>query len=141
MKKIVFITILTILFPFCAMGMESNPGCGDADVDVEKNPVFPMTDGTPLIGASSSGSYYGCPSQYVCLYSADGALEHKYYYYGFNALYDEWGYHYIVNNQVDGALAFLCKNKNRSSCAGPIYVHDVWKYDMSPINYILLTER
>jgi hypothetical protein len=86
MKKIVLITILAILFPFCAMAMEPNSGCGDAnadwEVEGESHPIIGDTCGThgylSYIGYRASyelicnGSNYTTINGSVTDYLADG---------------------------------------------------------------------
>lgn len=57
---------------------------------------------------SAEGSpHNGCPYGAVCIYTpagdANGTPEHVYWSYGRHQLYNEFGPHYVTNNQSGGA--------------------------------------
>ena len=68
-----------------------------------------------------SGWPYGCPSQYVCLYTnAAGSYPSgphtNYKYYGYDNFSNVLGNHLIVNNQTGGAKVYPCLGYNGTNC-------------------------
>lgn len=93
--------------------------------------------------AQAGESLYGCPSGYVCIYGESKPLTttptNKYYRYGTYKLYNQYGYHFVVNNQTGGATVALCENSNGTRCE---YITNVGAFarNLSPINSIKLME-
>lgn len=70
---------------------------------------------------TSRAAEHSCPSGHVCMYAGKynmdtGIIEHSYYTYGSHQFYDEYGYHYIYNNQTDGAGFTLCRGSYGTDC-------------------------
>jgi hypothetical protein len=87
-------------------------------------------------------SLFGCPSGYVCIYPEGADLNstptNQYYYYGTQKLFNQYNFHFVVNNQTDGAPVALCKNSNGTDCPLTISAGDWVYYDLTPINSIVL---
>ena len=97
--------------------------------------------------APADGSVYGCPKGYACIYPGKDANnnvpQHKYYYYGVYKLHNEYGYHYIVNNQYDGAIVRLCTDWNGKNCPTTMQFDNggAGLFNLSPINSIVLLAK
>ncbi|GAA1850255.1 hypothetical protein [Myceligenerans crystallogenes] len=90
-----------------------------------------------------AASAHGCPSGYVCIYSSqydldNGIVEHWYSAYGSHQLYDEYGYHYIYNNQTGGAGFTLCQGSFGTDCGGTPRDVGTYYLDLTPYNSIKL---
>ena len=99
-------------------------------------------DEAPLIATK-----WGCPNGAVCMYTLSGWYDdipqHKFYSYGYHALYNEWGERVVFNNQYatpsGRAGAYTCTAKSSTSCGSVITMGDFKYVDINPINYIKLT--
>lgn len=99
--------------------------------------------------ASASGSEdtYGCPYGAVCIYNTadpnsgieDGGI---YWSYGAHNLSNQFGHHYMVNNQYGGAWVELCTGYDGTGRGTTIILGNPWgdsEYeDLTPINSIVL---
>jgi len=96
--------------------------------------------------ATTSGSVYGCPLGYVCMYTDAGfnssppVPEHKYFHYGCYNLSNEFGYRAIVNNQTGGATVSGYNNYGCTSRAWRYPPAQTYGYRVyiTPINSISL---
>lgn len=105
---------------------DASIGTAGADAAAEESSTF-------------RASAHGCPSGYVCIYSSEynlnnGIVEHWYYTYGSHRLYDEYGTHWIYNNQTGGAGFTLCRGTYGTDCDGTprdvgTYVLDLTQYN------------
>jgi hypothetical protein len=108
------------------------------------------------VGAVSAAPPYGCPSQYVCLYTgAAGSVPSgphtNYKYYGYDNFSNVLGNHWIANNQTLGAKVYPCLGYGGTNCStytfywpdGPPthYIKAGWAVELNftPINSIRLT--
>lgn len=91
---------------------------------------------------------WGCPGGAVCMYDTqdhwlNDTPDHVWYSYGYHALTDEYGPHWVFNNQyatsAGRAGAYACKAAKASSCTLRIAMDDWESFDATPINYIRLT--
>lgn len=87
-------------------------------------------DAAAPLQAATLAAVRGCQVGYVCIYSSEsnwnrGIVEHRYYTYGTHRLYDEYGNHWIYNNQTDNAAFRLCRGGNGTDCDG-------WGYPGGP---------
>jgi hypothetical protein len=90
-------------------------------------------------------SFQGCPSGYVCIYPRDqgwngghpevGGL---FYSYGAHNLSNQYGNHYIFNNQYGEALVTLDQRPNGVDHAYLIPAGTAAVYNLTPINSITL---
>lgn len=98
--------------------------------------------------AEAASSLDGCPAGAVCIY-ADAMWQHltsayitdEYWSYGAHNLVNEYGWHYIVNNQTGGgrATALLCYGYNGGNCtASIVYPGDADLDNLTPVNSIVL---
>jgi hypothetical protein len=100
--------------------------------------------GAAQAAPASGVTVYGCPSGAVCIYG-EGVYPpnnpnptNVYYSYGAHPLYNQYGYHYVLNNQYGGASASLCKTSSGTDCPYTI-PQDYWgNYYLTPINSITL---
>lgn len=92
--------------------------------------------------AEAAATTWGCPSGYVCLYTEEGwwddRPEHKYYKYGSHNFSNEYGYHYVFNNQTGGAKAVLNKGYNGTKPSFTLGAGSVSHVNMTPMNSITL---
>ncbi|HEU5429010.1 MAG TPA: hypothetical protein VFU74_19165 [Actinocrinis sp.] len=104
---------------------------------------------TVLTGASAAhadGDYYGCPSGAVCIYVDDASIHlyaqyitNEYWSYGAHNLYNQYGKHWVLNNQTGGASVTLCYGANGTDCTGPTIAAGWWgDDDLGPINSVTL---
>ncbi len=73
------------------------------------------------VTTSAAGWPFGCPSQYVCLYtgaagSVPSGAHTNYKYYGYDNFSNVLGNHWIVNNQTGGAKVYPCLGYNGTNC-------------------------
>lgn len=86
--------------------------------------------------------FNGCPSGAVCVYSEDGWYnadpEHIYTAYGAHELHNEFGGHYVFNNQHSQATFTLCADKQGKDCRPPWESGHALLADLTPVNSIKL---
>jgi len=62
----------------------------------------------------------GCPRGAVCIYPGvdynGGKPSYIFWSYGVHKIYDESGWHLVLNNQTDGAKAYLCDGGDGTEC-------------------------
>lgn len=73
--------------------------------------------------AHASGTVHGCPFGDVCIYPQDKGWNGdvpslKFYTYGFHALNNQYGNHYVLNNQSNGAGTAWCTAADYNTCTG-----------------------
>jgi hypothetical protein len=80
-----------------------------------------------------------CASGNVCLYPGDDGAGNPltYYRYGAYNLSNQYGYHYIVNNQTGGAAFRLCFGYNGQRCGARLGPGS-YLANLTPINSIVL---
>ncbi|MER7640514.1 MULTISPECIES: hypothetical protein [unclassified Streptomyces] len=86
----------------------------------------------------------GCPSGAVCIYG-EGVVPKDnphptdvYYSYGAHNLSNQFGQHWILNNQTGGATASLCNGSNGTNCTDTIAQDTGLLRNFTPINSITL---
>jgi hypothetical protein len=102
-----------------------------------------LTLGAP-IAAHAVDTLHGCPPGYVCLYPQDAGWNNdtpsdKWYDYGTYQLSNQYGYHFILNNQTGGAGLRLCNGWNGEACPWSVTAGDSARLDFTPLNSIRLT--
>jgi len=111
-------------------------------------PVSSPPVGTvPPSPSATGGTIDNCPSGYVCLYSDPGwstnTVEHMWKAYGYHALTDEYGTHWILNNQYATSAgrpgAFACTSTTASSCTVSVPMGQWRRLDITPVNEVRLT--
>ena len=102
---------------------------------------------TMLTGAGAAhaaSDLYGCPSGAVCVYQQDqpassSTLTNTYYSYGAHNFVNQVGYHWVINNQTDGASTTLCYGYNGGDCTGATIAAGGWRAEnLTPFNSIRL---
>ncbi len=96
--------------------------------------------------ASAAGpSYYGCPYGAVCIYNGSTpstGIERGgvYWSYGPHNLSNQFGYHYVVNNQYGGAWVETCTGYNGTGDGETIIFAAPYgdSLYLTPINSIVL---
>ncbi|MET9296616.1 hypothetical protein [Streptomyces sp. NPDC003077] len=93
--------------------------------------------------AQAAGSWHGCPSGAVCVYPQNAGWNGDrpslvFYSYGAHNLSNQYGQHYVANNQTGGATARTCTGYNGTGCEGYLYPGTFIDKDMTPINSIVL---
>lgn len=84
----------------------------------------------------------GCPRGAVCIYPSldynGGNPTYVFWSYGVHKIYDQYGWHLVLNNQTDGAYAWLCKGSDGTYCdIGVNHPREI-KVDLTPINAVRL---
>ncbi|WP_052229762.1 hypothetical protein [Streptomyces sp. CT34] len=84
----------------------------------------------------------GCPYGAVCIYpqGQDPAATPTdvFWSYGAHNLSNQYGWHWVLNNQSDGAHAHLCTEYNGGGCNYDMAAQNgVWA-DLTPVNSITL---
>ena len=86
----------------------------------------------------------GCPSGAVCIYG-EGVVPKDnphptdvYYSYGAHNLSNQFGQHWILNNQTGGASVTLCNGSNGTNCTDTIAQDWAYKLNFTPLNSIPL---
>ncbi|MER6999337.1 hypothetical protein [Streptomyces sp. NPDC000410] len=84
----------------------------------------------------------GCPDGAVCIYPQDQDPAQKpsdiFYSYGAHNLSNQFGNHWVLNNQTGGATAALCTGSGGSGCGERIAADTGVYADLTPINSITL---
>ncbi|MFJ8623410.1 hypothetical protein ACIRD3_11255 [Kitasatospora sp. NPDC093550] len=97
--------------------------------------------GTGSAGAAD-GSWANCPSGAVCIYPQNQnpavSPTDVYYSYGAHNLHNQYGNHWVLNNQTGGAHAHLCRSSGGGNCVYDIPAQNGVYYDLGPINSITL---
>ncbi|MET9882063.1 hypothetical protein ABZZ20_02695 [Streptomyces sp. NPDC006430] len=92
--------------------------------------------------AKPADDWAGCPSGAVCIYPQDQNPAVKpsqiFYSYGAHNLSNQYGNHWVLNNQYGGATASLCTGSGGSGCGAPIAEGAGVYADLGPINSITL---
>ena|SRR5437588_7095751 len=97
-----------------------------------------------VTSAQAAGTAEGCPSGAVCIYPQDagwngGHPSLFFYSYGAHNLSNQYGHHYVFNNQTGGAKMRSCTGYNGTGCGSgylPAGTYD--NPDLTPINSITL---
>lgn len=110
-------------------------------------PVSAPVSASPTANAGGAGGadWFGCPSAYVCIY-AQGRRENlthsditdDYYRYGSDNLEHQYGWHWVLNNQIEGAHVKLCTGFGGSGACQVIDAQDDAWTNLTPINSIVL---
>jgi hypothetical protein len=94
------------------------------------------------VEARPASPWAGCPDGAVCVYPRDQnpAVSPSliFYSYGPHNLSNQYGNHWVLNNQTGGATAALCTGYNGSGCGGRIGAQRGVYADLGPINSITL---
>jgi hypothetical protein len=93
--------------------------------------------------AEAAGTYQGCPYGAVCVYPQNagwngGHPSLFFYSYGAHNLSNQYGNHYVFNNQYGGASSTLNKGYNGASPYFRINAYNVCNCDLTPTNSITL---
>ena len=93
---------------------------------------------------AAQASIHGCDPGYVCVYPGETWNEDhpslKYYNYGWYNFSNQYGWHFIVNNQTGGANFYLCTQYGGGGCSyGPYPAVGAGDFYLTPINSIKLT--
>ncbi|GGZ80459.1 hypothetical protein GCM10010371_45020 [Streptomyces subrutilus] len=94
------------------------------------------------VEAKPADAWAGCPDGAVCIYPQNQNPAVKpsqiYYSYGAHNLSNQFGNHWVLNNQTGGATANLCTGSNGGGCGNPIAARTGVYADLGPINSIRL---
>lgn len=98
--------------------------------------------------AEAGSSFYGCPAGAVCIYNGstpDTGIEPGgvYWSYGAHNLYNQNGYHAVINNQTGGAWLTFCGGSNGRGqwleSEAPNTAYPPYAAYLTPVNSIILT--
>ncbi|MEU6314905.1 hypothetical protein [Streptomyces sp. NPDC047014] len=94
------------------------------------------------VQAQPADAWAGCPDGAVCIYpqNQNPAVKptHIFYSYGAHNLSNQFGNHWVLNNQYGGATANLCTGYNGAGCGGTIAAGTGVYADLTPINSVRL---
>ncbi|MFI8231137.1 hypothetical protein ACIGDI_20080 [Streptomyces sp. NPDC085900] len=107
------------------------------------------TAAVAAIGTSSAHAsdrtVFNCPGGAVCIYPRDADIHSStptnvYYSYGAHNLSNQFGNHYVLNNQYGGAnaTADLCTGYDGVDCGITIEMNYFKQVNLTPINSIVL---
>ena len=126
-------------------------GCEGATADelegVEDVPTSPdaVHDGEPKAAVSSlqRPTFHGCASGWACIYPKDVVRDGdrpslRYYHYGSYQLSNQFGVHYVYNNQFGGAIFYLCRDWFGNDCPFAFFPGQGAAVDLTPINSVRL---
>ncbi|PRH81119.1 hypothetical protein C6N75_00525 [Streptomyces solincola] len=92
--------------------------------------------------ARPAADWANCPSGAVCIYPQDQnpavRPTHVFYRYGAHNLSNQFGNHWVLNNQTGGATANLCTGTNGAGCGNPIAAQTGVYANLTPINSVRL---
>jgi hypothetical protein len=102
-----------------------------------------LTLGLVVAPAAEAATLHGCPSGYVCIYPENAGWNnnrpsHKYYNYGTYNLSNQYGHHYVFNNQTGGAKVRLYTGYNATGGSAVVNPGTQVNYNLTPINSIKL---
>ena len=94
---------------------------------------------------ASDRTVYGCPGGAVCIYPEGADIRTStptniFYSYGAHNLSNQFGYHYVLNNQYGSAnaTAQLCNDYNGVNCVVTIGLNENGVFNLTPINSVVL---
>ncbi|KOG55072.1 MULTISPECIES: hypothetical protein [Streptomyces] len=94
------------------------------------------------VEAKPADAWAGCPDGAVCIYpqNQNPAVKptHIFYAYGAHNLSNQFGNHWVLNNQYGGATANLCRGLGGQDCGGNIAAKTGVYADLTPINSVRL---
>ncbi|MFF7047753.1 hypothetical protein ACFY94_05195 [Streptomyces griseorubiginosus] len=100
--------------------------------------------GAAQAAPAGNSTVYGCLSGNVCIWPENVWPQenphptNQYASYGAHNLSNQFGYHWVLNNQYGGATADLCYNYGGTNC-GEHLAQDEWTYTyLTPVNSIIL---
>jgi len=93
--------------------------------------------------AAQAATVHGCGTGWVCLYPQGAGWNsdrpsQKWYNYGNYPLYDQYGSHYILNNQTGGAPVWLCTDYPATNCPSYVAAGRWASVNFTPINSVKL---
>ncbi|MEU4357215.1 hypothetical protein [Streptomyces virginiae] len=92
------------------------------------------------VEAKPVGAWAGCRA--VCIYpqNQNPAVKptHVFHRYGAHNLSNQFGHHWVLNNQYGGATANLCTRTGGAGCGSPIAAKTGVYADLTPVNSIRL---
>ena len=84
----------------------------------------------------------GCPVGAVCIYPGldynGGNPTYVFWSYGVHRIYNQYGWHLVVNNQSDWADAYLCRGANGTDCSIDVNSPREIQVRLTPVNSVLL---
>ncbi|MFB8181106.1 hypothetical protein ACFC8N_34820 [Streptomyces sp. NPDC055966] len=96
---------------------------------------------------ASDRTVYGCPGGAVCIYPEGADIHtsspaHIFYSYGAHNLSNQFGNHYVLNNQYGSAnaTAQLCNGYNGVDCVVTVGLNEFGVFNLTPINSIVLNQ-
>ncbi|MBO0791577.1 MAG: hypothetical protein J2P36_11595 [Ktedonobacteraceae bacterium] len=101
--------------------------------------IFQVTHAT-----HAAGTVHGCPLGYACIYPQDAGWNNdhpskEFYYFGTYQLSNQYGTHYVFNNQVGGASFWLCTDWHGNTCMQFVPIGEGRAVDLTPINSVKLS--
>lgn len=91
---------------------------------------------------ATSADETGCPLGAVCVYPSldynGGNPTYIFWSYGVHRIYDQYGWHLVVNNQTDWAEAYLCRGANGTNCSIDVNSPREVQAYLTPVNSVLL---
>ncbi|MFF8264147.1 hypothetical protein [Streptomyces virginiae] len=94
------------------------------------------------VEAEPVDAWAGCPDGAVCIYpqNQNPAVKptHVFHRYGAHNLSNQFGHHWVLNNQYGGATANLCTGTGGAGCGSPIAAKTGVYADLTPVNSIRL---
>ncbi|GER91849.1 hypothetical protein KDW_60110 [Dictyobacter vulcani] len=139
-RKNLAISALMMLM-LCAMVL-FNSGTGHAYAATHAPSVASQAT-THNIVRPAAGTVHGCPVGYACIYPQNAGWNgdhpsNTYYNYGTYKLYNQYGNHYIYNNQTGGAPFWLCTDSYGKTCPWYVAAGTSAQTDFTPLNSVKL---
>ena len=105
--------------------------------------VSQTTTNNHPVAMQKARTVHGCPSGYACIYPQDAGWngDHPslmWYHYGTYQLSNQYGNHYIYNNQTGGAPFWLCTDWHGYTCPWYVAAGNAAQTDFTPINSVKL---
>ncbi|MFF8278350.1 hypothetical protein ACF05T_19935 [Streptomyces lateritius] len=105
-----------------------------------------ITLGTSQAQATTAaGTVHGCPSGAFCIYPENAEWNNDVpshiYWEGMYNLVDQYGHHYLLNNQTDGWVVDICRKYNGVDCPWYMVQGASWSLDLTEINSVVLRPR
>ncbi|MFF1409605.1 hypothetical protein ACFVX6_07385 [Streptomyces sp. NPDC058289] len=94
--------------------------------------------------AADGDRWHGCPWEAVCIYPQDAGWNNDrpsaVYWDGVYQLYNQEGWHFVVNNQSDKWVDRLCYDSWGNNCDSYVQpAGTTWMVNLSPMNSIKLS--
>lgn len=139
--------IVTVFVNVCLLSLVTIPFSSFAHAATNTygtSVVSQATTNTHQVAVPTDDALHGCPLGYACIYPENAGWNNdqpslKFYYFGTYQLSNQYGTHYVLNNQVGGASFWLCTDWRGNACAQFVPIAGWRAVNLTPINSVKLS--